>query len=181
MRIEDIVVRRERDADVDAIAQLTRAAFLDVAHSDHAEEFIIAALRAADALAVSLVAQRGAQLVGHIAFSPVAISDASPRWYGLGPVSVTPAGQRNGVGSALVRAGLDALRASHANGCVVLGWPNFYQRFGFEPRPQLTLASANPEHFLALPLSGTLPTGEVRYHAAFSVAQAQPPTLPQPR
>jgi hypothetical protein len=85
-----IVIRNETDADVSAIAEVTVAAFETLEISNHTEQTIIAALRAANALTVSLVAEMAGRVVGHIAFSPVAMSDGSPDWYGLGPVSVLP-------------------------------------------------------------------------------------------
>jgi len=85
---DEIHIRSETDADVSAIAEVTVAAFRTLAISNHTEQFIIAALRAAKALSVSLVAEVNERVVGHVAFSPVTISDASPNWYGLGPFSL---------------------------------------------------------------------------------------------
>src|SRR5512140_1405980 len=96
-----IVVRSETDADAATIADVTIAAFSTLPISNHTEQFIIAALRASKALTVSLVAELDGRVVGHIAFSPVAMSDGSPGWYGLGPVSVLPEYQRQGIGGAL--------------------------------------------------------------------------------
>ena len=84
---------------------MTATAFADLAISQHTEQFIIEALRAAGALTLSLVAERNGQVVGHIAFSPVTISDGTDRWYGLGPVSVLPSCQRVGIGKALIEEG----------------------------------------------------------------------------
>lgn len=99
-------IRNETSADVSDIAEVTAAAFRTLAISRHTEPFIVAALRAAGALAVSLVAELDGRVVGHIAFSPVTMSDGSPDWYGLGPVSVRPEHQRKGIGGALIREGL---------------------------------------------------------------------------
>ena len=100
---DGVVIRSETSADVSAIAEVTAAALKTLAISAHTEQFVIAALRAAKALTVSLVAEVDGRIVGHIAFSPVTISDGSPNWYGLGPVSVLPAYQRRGIGSALIQ------------------------------------------------------------------------------
>ena len=86
-----IIIRSETDADVRAIAEVTVAAFNTLETSNHTEQFIIAALRAAKALTLSLVAEADGRVIGHIAFSPVSISDGTRNWYGLGPVSVAPA------------------------------------------------------------------------------------------
>ena len=98
-----IVIRSETDADVGAIAEVTVAAFKTLEISNHTEQFIIAALRAAKALTISLVAEADGQVIGHIAFSPLTISDGTPNWYGLGPVAVLPQCQRQGIGKALIQ------------------------------------------------------------------------------
>ena len=85
-----IVIRSERDADANAIAEVTAAAFETLEISNQTEPFIIEALRAAKALKLSLVAELDGRVIGHIAFSPVSISDGTLNWYGLGPVSVLP-------------------------------------------------------------------------------------------
>ena len=93
----ELIVRRETVADIEAIAEVTIAAFRTLAISNHTEQFIIGALRAANALPVSLVAEIQGQVVGHVAFSPVTVSDGTRNWYGLGPVSVLPEYQRQGM------------------------------------------------------------------------------------
>src|SRR5512134_4128790 len=106
-----IIIRNETDADVSTITEVTVAAFKTLQISNHTEQFIIEALRAAKALTLSLVAEADGRVIGHIAFSPVAISDGTRNWYGLGPVSVLPEYQRRGIGSALIREGLSRLKA----------------------------------------------------------------------
>ena len=161
-------IRLERPADIDAIRTLTTAAFQNAPHSNHTEAAIIDALRDAGALTLSLVAVDNGELVGHIAFSPVAINSETNGWYGLGPVSVRPDRQREGIGQALVRTGLDHLRSIDAQGCVVLGDPAYYGRFGFVTDPNLRYPSAPPEYFQRLTLTDALPAGEVAYHPAFN-------------
>lgn len=126
------------------------------------------ALRAAGALAVSLVAEQDQEVVGHVACSPVTISDGARHWYGLGPLAVDPAHQSRGIGAALVRAGLAQLRIVSAAGCVVLGDPAYYGRFGFKAVPGLVYPGPPPEYFMALVFAGPVPQGEVSYHAAFA-------------
>jgi predicted N-acetyltransferase YhbS len=87
--------------------------------------------------------------------------------YGLGPVSVLPECQGAGIGSALVRRALEHLRASGAVGCVVLGEPGYYSRFGFRPEPRLVLPGVPAEYFQAIVFVGTAPAGEVAYHSSF--------------
>jgi len=161
------VLRPETPADIGAIFALTEAAFATLDISDHTEQFIIDRLRDAGALTLSLVAERDGRVVGHIAFSPVTISDGSTGWYGLGPVSVLPALQRQGIGSALITAGLDRLRAIDAKGCYLIGHPGYYGRFGFRNKPGLTFPEAPAEACFALAFDGNCPRGEVAFHPAF--------------
>lgn len=161
-------IRSELSGDEAAIHALTRAAFLDAPYASQTEPFIVDALREAGALALSLVAEQEGRLVGHVAVSPVTIGAGEVTgWYGLGPISVLPAYQRRGVGSLLMHAALDALRGRGAAGCVVLGDPAYYGRFGFAPAAPLVLPDVPPDHFQAICFSGAKPGGEVRYHAAF--------------
>lgn len=160
-------IRQETAADIGAIDEVTRQAFLQAEHTDHTEQFIVRALRAAGALSVSLVAELDGELIGHAAASPVRISDGTPRWYGLGPVSVAPAHQAQGVGSRLITELLAALRQLGAAGCVVLGEPAYYGRFGFRAESALVLPGVPPSYFQALVLEGALPSGSVSYHPAF--------------
>jgi len=108
-------------------------------------------------------------VVGHVAISPVIISSGAAGWYGLGPIAVRPDRQGEGIGSALVRAALDALRNRDARGCVLLGDPAYYSRFGFAPHPGLELPGVPPDHFQALSLGGEIPAGHVSYSKAFDV------------
>ncbi|CAB1059442.1 hypothetical protein D1BOALGB6SA_4204 [Olavius sp. associated proteobacterium Delta 1] len=97
-----IVIRSETDADVTVITEVTVAAFKTLEISNHTERYIIAALRVAKSLTISLVAEMDDCVIGHIAFSPLTISDGTRNWYGLGPVSVLPEYQRLGVGKPRV-------------------------------------------------------------------------------
>jgi putative acetyltransferase len=162
-----IVIRNETGADVGAITEVTVAAFKTLEISHHTEQFIITALRAAGALAVSLVAELDGRVVGHIAFSPVALSDGTRDWYGLGPVSVLPELQRQGIGKALVKEGLSRLKAMQARGCCLVGHPDYYRQFGFRNAPGLALEGVPPEFFFALPFDGPMPQGAVAFHEAF--------------
>jgi len=160
-------LRDETPDDSAAIARVTEAAFATLAISNHTEQHIVAALRAAGALAVSLVAEVDGVVVGYIAFSPVEISDGTPGWYGLGPVSVLPAYQRQGVGKQLVRAGLARLRELHARGCCLVGHPDYYPQFGFRNVAGLGPAGVPPEVCFALALVEPMPQGVVTFHRAF--------------
>ncbi len=105
-----IRIRSETTADIQAIEDLTAAAFRDAPHTSHNEQFIVNALREAEQLSVSLVAEENAGIVRHVAVSPVKILDSSNQWYGLGPISVAPERQRQGIGSQLMEQAFEALR-----------------------------------------------------------------------
>lgn len=169
-----LFIRNETPADVDAIEALTAAAFLNAPHTAHTEQFIVNALRRAGQLTVSLVAADDDVVVGHVAISPVTISDGSTDWYGLGPISVAPDRQGEGIGSQLMRASLDALRRRGAAGCVVLGEPAYYGRFGFVAESAVTLPGVPAEYFQIVrfdaptPPMSSMPSGTVAYHDAFN-------------
>lgn len=163
----DWIVRPETPADVGAIGEVTAAAFATLAVSQHTEQHVVRALREAGALAVSLVAEVGGQVVGHVAFSPVRIGDGTAGWYGLGPVSVLPEHQRRGIGRALIERGLALVRERGGQGCALVGDPGYYVRFGFRSVPGLVHAGVPPEVFLVLPFTDDVPQGEVVFHEEF--------------
>lgn len=163
----EITIRSETVADIGAITEVTIAAFKTMEISKHTEQFIVEALRAAHALAISLVAEVNGRVIGHIAFSPVTISDGTRNWYGLGPVSVLPEYQRQGVGKALIQEGLSRLREMKAQGCCLVGHPDYYRKFGFANTPELVLEGVPPEVFFALSFDGHTPHGTVTFHQAF--------------
>ncbi|MDQ9170920.1 N-acetyltransferase [Oxalobacteraceae bacterium R-40] len=162
-----ILIRNEADADVDAISEVTAAAFKTLEISSHTEQFIINALRAAKALTVSLVAEVDGRVIGHIAFSPVAISDGTRNWYGLGPISVLPEYQRQDVGKALIREGLSRLKNINAQGCCLVGHPDYYKKFGFRNITGLGIEGVPQELFFVLSFDGHTPQGTVTFHDAF--------------
>ncbi|WP_431025250.1 GNAT family N-acetyltransferase [Halomonas sp. H5] len=163
-----ITLRSEQPGDIEAIDRLTRAAFLEAPHTDHTEHLIVAALRDAGALTLSLVAEEDGRLVGQVAISPVTLSDGTGHWYGLGPISLWPERQGQGIGAHLMRRVLAELEALGASGCVVLGDPGYYGRFGFAPVAGLTLPGVPPAYFQALAFAGPFPRGEVSYHPGFA-------------
>jgi putative acetyltransferase len=168
-----IVIRSESDADASAITEVTVAAFKTLEISNHTEQFIIEALRSAKVLTVSLVAEVVGRVIGHIAFSPVTISDGTRNWYGLGPVSVLPAYQRQGIGNALIREGLSRLKDMNAQGCCLVGHPDYYRKFGFENMLGLVHEGVPQEVFYALSFDGHTPQGTVAFHEGFK-ADGQP-------
>ncbi len=167
----NITIRNEQPADVDTIACVTKAAFESEQFASHTEQFIINGLRHANQLVVSLVALYEGTIVGHIALSPVSISSGELGWYGLGPVSVLPQWQGQGVGTQLISSGLAQLQRMDARGCVVLGSPDFYGRFGFKASSTLLYADAPARYFQALSFVGEIPLGQVLFHQAFEATQ----------
>ena len=163
----DAGIRPERRDDVDAIHAVTAAAFLDAPHTSHTEQFIVRELRRAGHLTVSLVADFDGRVVGHVAISPVTISDGATGWFGLGPVSVAPEYQGRGLGSRLVREALSHLRSLGGRGCVLVGEPAYYGRFGFRSEPALVLPGVPPQYFQAVCLASAMPAGVVTFDAAF--------------
>ena len=105
--------------------------------------------------------------MGHAAFSPVTISDGTPDWYRLGPVSVLSAYQRQGIGSALIREGISRLKDLGAGGCCLVGHPEYYRRFGFQNIPGLVCEGVPEQVFFAVSLDGHIPQGIVEFHEAF--------------
>ena len=162
-------IRHELPSDAAAIKAVTIAAFRFAEHSSGTEQFIVRALRDSGQLAVSLVADEDGRIQGHAAVSPVTITTGTPGWYGLGPVSVVPERQGKGIGTMLIAQALEQLRTSGAAGCVVLGEPDYYSRFGFNADPRLVLPGVPTEYFQAITFHGEVPVGEVAYHASFEV------------
>jgi putative acetyltransferase len=169
-----VLIRPEEERDRAAVDAVNVAAF---DRSDEAE--LVAALRAQVPDAISLVAEEGEAVIGHILFTPVTLGghpDLSIM--GLAPMAVAPAHQRSGVGSALVRAGLEACRERAAGAVVVLGHAEYYPRFGFVPASRFGIASeydVPDDVFLILELRpGSLASasGTIRYHAAFGSVSA---------
>lgn len=163
-----MIIRQETTADIEAVTRVTIAAFKTMPISQHTEQFIIRELRAAKALSISLVAELDGQVVGHVAFSPLTISDGSSGWYGLGPVSVLPELHKQGIGKALIKRGLSMLKEMGGEGCALVGDPAYYRRFGFKNYPQLIHEDVPQEYFMALPFVDKVPQGAIAFHQAFT-------------
>lgn len=168
MMTPNILIRNETKDDTAAITEVTAAAFESLEISNHTEQFVIEALRAAGALTLSLVAEVDGCVVAHIAFSPVTISDGTTDWYGLGPVSVLPTYQRMGIGKTLIQEGLSRLKGLGAKGCCLVGHPQYYRKFGFENVAGLILEGVPQEVFFAFSFDGHYPHGTVTFHEGFA-------------
>lgn len=163
----DIAIRDEAPEDVAAIRDVTQRAFASAPHGDGREPELIDALRREGAFVISLVAIRNDKLVGHIAFSPATAGDGAPGWHALGPVSVEPNLQRKGIGSRLIEQGIERLRERGAAGCIVLGDPSFYRRFGFHPAPNQAPAGYPAEYFMTLPFVAVVAETTIDFHPLF--------------
>lgn len=165
-------IRPETAADLCEIHRIESAAFGGEAHGD-----LVDRLRAEGALLLSHVALLDGKIVGHAAYSLLTVTDGdiARHFPGLGPIGVDPAWQRQGVGSALVRAGLGAMREMGYGLLFLVGSPAFYPRFGFQPAQPLGFSSDYVEpggphaHFMAAVLDERVP-GSVRGHVGFHPA-----------
>ena len=167
--VSEINIRHEREGDSARISKIIILAFDNEPHAeaDVQEAEIVELMRADAALTLSLVAEIGDEIVGHIAFSKVTIDETFIDWYGLAPVSIEPKYQNQGIGSLLIREGLTLLQEMGAKGCVLLGEPDYYQRFGFKACQQLVLPDVPAMYFQVLSFSDSIPDGTVKYHQVF--------------
>ncbi|WP_179378933.1 GNAT family N-acetyltransferase [Jannaschia marina] len=159
-------IRPETAADIDTIRALTEAAFAPMTFSDGDEQEVIDRLRADGDLTLSLVAEDAGAVAGHVAFSPVTLG-VPGEWFALGPIAVWPERQGAGLGRHLIEAGLDALRARNAAGCVLTGNPALYGRFGFRNDLGLTHRTTPEWAVQGLAFGSVRPTGEIRFAAGF--------------
>jgi putative acetyltransferase len=167
--MDTFTIRREAEADIPAIRGLTSRAFADKPYSRQREAEIVEKLRDTDALTLSFMAVKGPAVVGHIAVSEVGISDGTANWYAVGPISVDPDRQGQGIGSLILERALTELRGMGAGGVVAVGDAAFLERFGFQDVPGLVWPGMDPQFVRALALAdATFPSGAVLYHDAFS-------------
>ncbi|MBK0063597.1 MULTISPECIES: GNAT family N-acetyltransferase [unclassified Acinetobacter] len=166
-----IIIRSEQAKDIAEISEVIRLAFLNSEYSSHTEQFIVNSLRQNDVLTLSLVAEIDHILVGHIAISPVQLSTHELGWYGFGPVSILPKMQKQGIGSQLILSALEMLKDLKAKGCVLLGDPNYYHRFGFKSYAELILKDVPAQYFQAISFNKNIPQAIVTYHSAFNATE----------
>jgi putative acetyltransferase len=165
-----ITIREEGRRESAAVWAVVSAAFGQAAEAD-----LVESLRENGNLLLSLVAERDGEIVGHIAFSPITVESEAGDWQavGLGPLAVAPAFQRQGFGSALMYAGLEAVRQQGHEVVFVLGHPAYYHRFGFVTAADHGLRwerEVPPEFFMVQALlEGALAgrSGVVRYGPEF--------------
>lgn len=157
-----IHIRPERPADIPAIHALTDVAFAPMPYGDGTEAHSIDLMRKDGDLLASLVATKEDVVLGHIAFSPMqSIGGTQTNWVGLGPISVDPAHQHTGIGSALIHAGLAQMRAAGYPGCALIGNPAYYSRFGFVAPGTISYRDLPSALVQALPFDTDIPSGEL--------------------
>ena len=161
-----MVIRPETANDYGAIRDLLVKAFANHPYSHQTEHLIVEALRSAGALTAALVAERHGTVAGHIAFSPANINSCDWNLFALGPIAVLPEFQRQGIGRKLIEEGLKLLCGQGAHGCVLVGDPAFYTRFGFQHNPMLTLKGVPPEVLMSMTMVEPCPRGEISLHPA---------------
>ena len=164
-----VIVHTETAHDYDRISEIHIAAFYSHPFSNQTEHLIVEHLREAGGLTLSLVAEVDGVVLGHVALSPVTIGGIDCGWFALGPIGVEPTAQRRGIGSRLVEGSLERLRELGAQGCVVVGDPGYYERFGFRHEPGLTVSGVPLEYVLCVAFSSSVPVGAVTHHPAFEM------------
>ncbi|MGC4003509.1 MAG: N-acetyltransferase [Pirellulales bacterium] len=165
------MIRPETSTDLLAIHALVAAAF---ERADEAN--LVEALRAAGNLPISLLYEHSGRIVGHVGFGPVTLPEQTKSescGMGLAPLAVEALSRRRGIGAALIRAGVEACRARGADFVVVLGEPEYYQRFGFQAAPRFGLRDeyGGGDAFQVMELrTGGIPrdAGLVRYAPQFA-------------
>ncbi|MBY5438127.1 GNAT family N-acetyltransferase [Rhizobium leguminosarum] len=162
-----MLIRDETPDDIDAIHDLTSTAFRPMPYSDGTEAEIVRRLRAAGDLKISLVAEQDGEILGHVAFSPVTINGAHDGWFGLGPISVKPERQRQGIGKALIARGLELLNEMGGSGCALIGNPEIYSRVGFSSDGQLEYLDLDTRLVQRIVFRGSPPSGTLQFAPAF--------------
>lgn len=161
------VVRHENKLDQNAIAELTKRAFAPMEYSDGDEQDMIDRLRKSGRLSLSLLVEHQGVLVGHVAFARMLTSNRPTDWYSLGPIAVEPHLQRRHIGTALIHAGLDQLRSIGALGCVLVGDPHYYLRFGFVVMPKFAPERQPATHFMVNAFQDSEPPSGFDFDTAF--------------
>jgi putative acetyltransferase len=161
------LIRDQTEVDFSAVHQLVIAAFKTLPIASGTEQFIMDELWRSDAATVALVAEDAGGIVGQAAFSKVLVGGRDVGWHGCGPVGVLPARHKQGIGSALMREGLKRLRALGSKGCVVVGDPAYYKRFGFDNTAAMREPAVPPQYFMVIRFEGEMPKGDVKFDKAY--------------
>ncbi len=161
------LIRDQTKSDFDAVHELVIAAFKALPIAAGTEQFIMDELWRSGAATVALVAEPAGRVVGQAAFSKVLVDSRDVGWHGCGPVGVLPELHKQGIGSALMREGLKRLRALGSKGCVVVGDPAYYKRFGFDNTEAMNHPGVPSQYFMVIRFGGEMPSGDVKFDKAF--------------
>ncbi len=162
-----MIIRKETREDISAISSVIDIAFTNHPHGTNNESAIVNKLRDSHKLTLSLVASENGAIVGHVGFSRIFVDSCDYDWFGLAPLSVLPNYQGCGIGETLVKKGLEELQNEGAKGCVLLGNPEYYSRFGFKHDENLRLPGVPQSYFLALAFNKSIPHGNASFDSAF--------------
>lgn len=162
-----MIIRKEKREDICAITSVIDIAFTNHPHSTNNESKIVNLLRDTNKLELSLVATDNGEVVGHVGFSRIYVNSCDYGWFGLAPLSVHPNYQGCGIGETLVKRGIEELQGSGAKGCVLLGNPEYYCKFGFKRDENLILPGVPQSYFLTLPFNDFTPQGNASFDRAF--------------
>jgi putative acetyltransferase len=162
-----ITIRNEEAKDIDQVREVVASAF-----PTDAESRLVDALRANGKATISLVAESGNQIVGHILFSPVSTTPpGDAKGIGLAPVAVHLSAQSQGIGSKLIQEGLRLAKELGFDYCVVLGSPDYYQRFGFEKASPFGIRNEYgvDDEFMIIHFSARRVAGRAHYESEFAM------------
>ncbi len=165
--LTDVLIRPERPEDIQAIHDVTKRAFATMSYAGGDEQLLPARFRKAGALALSLVAELDGKIVGQLTLTPAFAADESPGWFALGPISVAPETQKQGIGTKMIEAAKAWMREKSAAGCVLIGNPTYYSRFGWLGFPDIAPEGEPPEFYQILPLGVAEPATIVSFHPLF--------------
>lgn len=160
-------IRPEVNGEEQAIRDLTGRAFAPMPFADETDQELPGRFRRAGKLRLSLVAQSGTEIVGHVALTQAIHHSSADNWFALGPISVEPAWQRQGIGTAMIAEVRRWLVANGAAGCILVGDTNYYSRHGFMLASEHCPHNEPPEHFMVLKLKGAIPSGRFAFDPLF--------------
>lgn len=163
-----MIIRSEEENDIPFISNLLKQAFFNQPHSNNDEYLLVDKLRKRKALTLSYVAIINNEIVGYIAFSPITIDGKKSNLLGLAPIAILPKYQRKGIGSTLINSSLTQIKKQRFDGCVLVGFPDFYQKLGFISADPLVYLDADKQYFMKLLFKKDIAlSGEVEFHPAF--------------
>lgn len=162
-----LTIRPERREDHQAIHDVTQRAFAQVPYADGDEQLLPDRFRRHGALACCLVAEQNGEVVGQVTLTHARAADGSPGWFTLGPIAVDPPCQSQGIGGQLINAAIIWMRGQQGSGCILLGNPAYYSRFGWQPCPGLAPEGIPADYFQVLPFGMVEPMAVFAFDPLF--------------